>query len=212
MCQSAGSVTRYKGGGGLNPGDIVSERDMITERHASPSIDDVLQVSAELTAEYGDNVLLDGFAIAELKDGSTAIAYYDGSKIAMNQEYLDANAMKSAYDACVASGFHPGYGKRTPTEAVAAHEYGHAMTDAVGKAMGVYGIDTVAKRIVEEARKGSKHRGIVQFASAISTYATQSNAEAVAEAFSDVFCNGKKAKSESRAIVDVMNKYLKKKK
>lgn len=46
-------------------------------------------------------------------------------------------------------------------------------------------------------------------ASKISGYATHSNAEAVAEAIADVYCNGKKAKSESKAIVNVMNKYLK---
>lgn len=210
MCQSAGAVTRFKGGGRVKPGDILSERDMITERHQRPEVDDVLQVSAELTAEYGQDVLLDGFAIAEMKPGETAIAYYDGSKIAMNDAYFDAAKMKTAYDECVKQGFHPGYGNRTPTEAVAAHEYGHAMTDAVGKKMGVYGIDTIATRIVQEARKAhGKHRGVVQFEAAISKYATQDNAEAVAEAFSDVFCNGRKAKSESRAIVDVMNKYLK---
>ena len=97
MCQSAGAVTRFKGGGRVKPGDILSERDMITERHQRPEVDDVLQVSAELTAEYGQDVLLDGFAIAEMKPGETAIAYYDGSKIAMNDAYFDAEKMKTAW-------------------------------------------------------------------------------------------------------------------
>ena len=35
-------------------------------------------------------------------------------------------------------------------------------------------------------------------------------AEALAEAFADVYCNGSKASKESKAIVDVMNSYLKK--
>lgn len=33
--------------------------------------------------------------------------------------------------------------------------------------------------------------------------------DAIAEAFADVFCNGNKATSESKAIVDVLNNYLK---
>jgi len=44
---------------------------------------------------------------------------------------------------------------------------------------------------------------------AVSGYAEENNAECVAEAFADVFCNGKKAKAESRAIVSVLEKYLK---
>lgn len=43
----------------------------------------------------------------------------------------------------------------------------------------------------------------------ISTYATHSNAEAIAEAFLDVYCNGKKVHKESQAIVNVINSYLK---
>ena len=50
---------------------------------------------------------------------------------------------------------------------------------------------------------------VVQMAKKISTYATHSNAEAIAEAFSDVYCNGKKAHKESQAIVNVINSYLK---
>ena len=76
--------------------------------------------------------------------------------------------------------------------------------------MGVSGIDNIATKIVNEARKGSGHKGVVQMASKISRYATTSNAEAIAEAFSDVYCNGSKAKKESIAIINVMNKYLKK--
>lgn len=45
----------------------------------------------------------------------------------------------------------------------------------------------------------------------ISRYATVSNAEAIAEAYSDVKCNGGKAKAESKAIIETLNKYLKKK-
>ena len=47
-------------------------------------------------------------------------------------------------------------------------------------------------------------------ASKISGYARSSNAEAIAEAISDCYCNGSKAKAESKAIKSVIDKYLKK--
>jgi hypothetical protein len=53
------------------------------------------------------------------------------------------------------------------------------------------------------------HKGVVKMAGKISKYATASNAEALAEAFCDVYCNGNSAKRESKAIVKTMNKYLK---
>ena len=139
------------------------------------------------------------------------MAYYDGSAIAVNETYFSPK-MTSAYDQCVASGFHPPRGKKTAMQAVAAHEIGHGLTDKAAAKMGLTGmtgLDAAATRIVTEARKLTGHQGVVQMASKISKYATQSNAEAVAEAFSDVFCNGKKARAESRAIVDTLEKYLK---
>lgn len=118
--------------------------------------------------------------------------------------------MNIAYAEGVKSGWHPSNGNKSGMEAVVAHEYGHALTDKVGQAMGVSGIDNIASRIVKEARKETKSKGVVQMASKISRYATTSNAEAIAEAFSDFYCNGSKAKKESLAIINVMNKYLKK--
>lgn len=93
----------------------------------------------------------------------------------------------------------------------AAQKLGHALTDAVGRKMGTAGIDATATRIVNEARKQTNHRGVVQLAQKISGYATHSNAEAVAEAFADYYCNYKRGKAapESVAIVNVMNRYLK---
>ena len=96
--------------------------------------------------------------------------------------------------------------------AVVAHEFGHAATDAVATKLGYSGLnklDRAANVICEEARKQTRHRGVVKMAAKISGYATTSNAEAVAEAFCDVYCNGKKAKKESRAIVNIANSYLK---
>ena len=46
-------------------------------------------------------------------------------------------------------------------------------------------------------------------ASKISGYAKTNPAETVAEAFCDVYCNGSKARKESKAIVNVIDGYLK---
>ena len=64
----------------------------------------------------------------------------------------------------------------------------------------------MADEIVKEARQTTGHRGVVKMASKISKYATVSNAEAVAEAFTDVYCNGGRAKRESIAIVNALDK------
>ena len=137
------------------------------------------------------------------------MAYYDGTNIGFNEAYASTKVLNKAYADCVKSGFHPSNGNKSPAEAVASHELGHALTDAVGKKMGGLDIDRASDRIVKEAKKQTGHRGVVQMAKKISTYATHSNAEAIAEAFSDVYCNGKKAHKESKAIVNVINSYLK---
>lgn len=209
-----GSRGGRRGGatGGLNPNDIVSTRSLVSERERNQEmVDETLTVFRDVFGEYGVDV--EDIQLAKLKGrGNTAIAYYDGANIAVNESYFNKKGIESAYKSCVDSGFHPSNGNKTAMEAVVAHELGHKLTDAVGAKMGNkewLDFDKTATKIVNEARKQTKHKGVVQMASKISGYAKHSNAEAIAEAFSDVYCNGKKAKSESRAIVDVMNKYLK---
>lgn len=212
---SSSGVTREPGGGGVNPGDIVSTTSFMSERGRYDA-DNVLQAFKDINDEYG--YIVDDIQIATLKgSGANVLAYYDGSNIAFNQSYLKGEQMAKAYEACVKSGYHPPQGNKTALQAVASHELGHGLTDAVGAKMGlpamgqngVRRIDAAATNIVNEARRNTNHRGVVQMAAKISRYATSSNAEAVVEAFADVYCNGKKARSESRAIVDVVNKYLK---
>ena len=120
--------------------------------------------------------------------------------------------MNDAMKKCAESGFHPPMGNKSGMEAVVSHELGHALTDMVGVKMGNQSwvdFDKTSTAIVNEARKQTKHRGVVQMASKISGYATHSNAEAIAEAISDCYCNGKKARAESKAIKSVIDKYLK---
>ena len=201
------SSGRY-GGGGLSPSDILSTNSFVSERHNYDISNDVLDVFKNVNEEYG--YVIGDILVAKIKNKSNhTMAYYDGTNIGFNEAYASTKVLNKAYANCVKSGFHPSNGNKSPAEAVASHELGHALTDAVGKKMGGLDIDRASDRIVKEAKKQTAHRGVVQMAKKISTYATHSNAEAIAEAFSDVYCNGKKAHKESQAIVNVINSYLK---
>lgn len=209
--KAGGKTGRASGGGGLNPANIKNTQDMVSARaNYQEAVDDVLTVSRAMVDEYGEDNVIGQFVISEIggRDAGT-LGYYGANTIGLNEMFMNREAMNGAYDDSVATGYHPSRGNRTGIEAVAAHEYGHALTDRVGQAMGVNNIDEAATRIVNEARRNTGHRGVVQMARNISEYATASNAEAVAEAFADVYCNGSRARRESRAIVDVCNGYLK---
>ena len=210
--RGASSGGRGGGGGGLNPSDIVSTTDLVVQRGKKQvEVDETLEVFRDIQEEYGYTI--NAIELATLKGrGANVLGYYDGSNIALNQSYFDKAKMESSYKACVEAGFHPSNGNKSGLQAVVSHELGHALTDSVADKMGIKGINKTheaATRIVNEARKQTGHRGVVQMASKISGYAKYSNAEAIAEAFSDVYCNGKSAKRESQAIVNVMNGYLK---
>ena len=173
---------------------------------------DFFKTSETLYNEYGnDAVPKDFFVLADMKPGTGAIAYYDGKNVGLNSRYMDENKLNTSYDECVADGFHPSRGNRSAAEAVAAHELGHRLTDAAAAKMGQgVSLDQAATRIVNEARREQgTHRGVVQMARRISGYATTSNAETISEALSDVYCNGSRASAESRAVVKVLNSYVK---
>ena len=204
---------RRAGGSGVNPANIKSTKSLISEREGKQQlVDETMGVFKDVYNEYGVDV--NDIQLAELtgRDRHSTLAYYDGANIAVNEAYFNEKTMNVAYQRSVESGFHPSNGNKTGLEAVVAHELGHKLTAEVGVKMGRNGwtdFDAVATDIVKEARKNTKHKGVVQMASKISGYATHSNAEAIAEAFSDVYCNGNKAKSESKAIMAVVDKYLK---
>lgn len=203
-------------GGGVDPKNIVSTEDMISARDGEnqAQVDAVLKVAKDMTDKYGNDVAIEGnFQLAELKGkDSNTLGYYDGNgNIAMNKEYMTSPALNEVYDNSAKSGFHPSRGNKSAVEAVAAHEYGHSLTQNVALKMGppTPTFDEAATRICNEARKTSGHKGNIKLGAAISKYATVSNAETVAEAISDVYCNGKKASKASKAIVKVIDSYLK---
>ena len=212
-CNSGG-----KGGSGwtggnstLSPSDIVSTTSLISAREGQQQeVDEVLQTFKDVADEYG--YIINDIELATLKgEGANTMAYYDGSNIAVNQAYFNKAVMESAYARCVQEGFHPSQGNKTALQAVASHELGHALTDAVGSKMGAIKGDT-ANAILKEAQKQGKFKGtLADMAGKISGYAKYNPRECIAEAFADVYCNGSKAHKESQSIVNVMNKYLKNK-
>ena len=209
---SSGGSGRASGGGGVDPANIGNMKDMISSRaDYQEGADQVLNVARDLNERFGGPGVIDGsFQTASFggKDSGT-LGAYDGNNIIMNQKFMDPETMDAAMKAAADSGWHPSTGNKSGIEAVAAHEFGHHLTDEVGKKMGAKNIDEAATRIVNEARKDTKFRGVVQMANSISRYASTTNAEAIAEAVSDVYCNGKKAAQASKAIVNVIDKYLK---
>lgn len=199
----------WSGGGGGNA-DIISTTSLVSAREGNQTeVDEVLGTFKDMNDEYG--YIADDLHLATMgaKDASV-LAYYDGSNVAFNQAFFDKAKMESVYAKCVESGFHPSQGNKTALQAVASHEIGHALTDATIAKMGKsLGKKDGAEAILDEARKGTGHKGNPAMASKISGYAKTSARECIAEAVADVYCNGKKAHKESQAIVNVMNKYLK---
>lgn len=199
--------------GGSGGGDIIilDTTSLISAREGKRlEVDETLQTFKDMHDEYGYAV--DDLQLATLgaQDAGT-MAYYDGANIAFNKQYFNKQLMEGAYANDVKSGFHPSQGNKTALQAVASHEIGHALTDkAIAKMGGKLGKQDGATAILKEAQKQAGHKGkLADMASKISGYAKHSPREAIAEAFADVYCNGKKATKESQSIVSVMNKYLK---
>lgn len=198
---------RYPGGGKVNLEDIESLEDLVSMREGSPrEVDEMLSVGKDVHDKYGEDIgNLAAATIKEKAGKGGVLGFFGDDEIGINKKYLDSKKMDKAMDESSKDGFHPSRGKKTGLQAVAAHEYGHKLTEAAGKRHGK-SLDAMADEIVKEARKETGHRGVVKMASKISRYATASNAEAVAEAFADVYCNGGRAKRESIAIVNALDK------
>lgn len=208
-CNSGG-----KGGEGWTGSDEGSEitvldtTSLISAREGKQlEVDETLQTFKDMHDEYGYAV--DDLQLVTLgaKDAST-MAYYDGSNIAFNKTYFRKQLIESSYANDVKNGYHPPQGNKTALQAVASHEIGHALTDKAIAKMG--GKQGGAEAILRKAQKQVGHKGkLADMAGIISGYAKTNAKECIAEAFADVYCNGKNAHRESQAIVNVMNKYLK---
>ena len=192
--------------GGVNPKDIKGTTNLLIDT----GLDEVTRSEVTRTLkDFQDKYDLDynNTRIADMKSGTGVLAYYDGEGIAINNEYLNSDTMNAVYKKSVESGFHPSNGSKTGMEAVVSHELGHAVNGIIADRMGM-SLHASADRIVNEAMKNTKHKNVNTFQSKISGYAKHSYAETVAEAMADVYCNGKKARSESKAIQKIVDGYM----
>jgi len=192
-------------GGGNTP---VETYDLISQREEKQSeVDSVLEALRNVNDEYGYQVTQ--AEVAKMPAGSSAMAVYYDDKVAISENYFKTEAMGKAYDRCVENGFHPSRGNKTAMEAVTAHELGHALTDKAVSKLKAKDLDDAARKIMDEATKNLKYKGSLAVAQKISGDAKDSNAECIAEAFADVYCNGKNANKESIEIKRVLDKYTK---
>lgn len=203
--------TRRGRTGGVDPINVSNTSSLISAREDNKrvEVDQTLQVMRDVFDDWGVDVT--DAQLAKLSGADAAVmAYYDGNgNIAVNQAYFDSDSMDRAYDGCVASGFHPPRGNKTGLEAVIAHELGHRITEEAGRLAG-YGdwqLDRVGREIINEAANA---RGTTPgaFQARISGYARQNSAEAVAEAYADVYCNGNNAREESQIVVNILRRYF----
>lgn len=196
-------------GGGLSATDILDTEDMVSMRESGKQqeVDETLNVMRDMHSKY--NVDVETLEVATLKDSKGNVMAYcdDNGHIAVNKKYFNAKKMNHAHDECAKNGYHPSRGNKTGTEATIAHEFGHHLTNIAAKKHNLSS-DAMAKKICNEARKESKNRGVVIMANKISRYASASNHETIAEALSDVYCNGSRAKRESKAVVNALDRYV----
>ena len=137
------------------------------------------------------------------------MAFYDNNgNLAVNETYFDSKKMNDAYDACVDSGFHPSRGNKSGMEAVVAHEMGHRLNHIAAGGSWDNLRPTAYNIVKEAARKSGFGTATQKFVAQISGYAKGDYAESIAEAFSDVWCNGNRANSASQAIVTELNTYF----
>ena len=198
--------------GAVKANQVRRTEDMIVMRgEKQAEVDQVLQVLREVSDRYGINV--EQAQVAYLTPSqANVMAYYDSNgNLAVNATHFDAAKMTQAYDICTQNGFHPDRGNRTGLEAVAAHEIGHRLTDVAGERAGYgsWAISKTSDEIINNAMRSMGYTGSQEsFRSRISGYGAQSNHEAIAEAFSDVFCNNINARQESVAIVNALNRFF----
>lgn len=213
---SRGSGGPSLASGSGQPVNVLGETDVWTYRHRTdnePFVDAINAGARRVHEDFPDLMdVVENVSAAELggADKSKVLGYFDETSrtVAVNQNYTDIGKMNQVYDRAVSEGYHPGRGSLTGTEAVTLHELGHALTAYAMQKIGAKNFDDAAKRIVKAAYKasGGKH-GTLAWAGRISGYARENNAECIAEAVSDYYCNGQNASEQSKAIMRELMKY-----
>lgn len=199
---------------GISSASISREVDVWSYRHNKnnePFVDAMNTAARNISDDFpGLMDTVESVNASTLKGAAarSVLGYYGDGGVALNTNFTDVNKMNNVYDSAVKSGYHPSRGNKSGTEAVMYHEMGHALTDHIKAKVGAKNLDTASKKIVNDAYKASNGKGgTLAWAGKISGYAKESFAECVAEAVSDFYCNGNKAKSQSKAIMTQLKKY-----
>lgn len=193
----------------LNPVDVWSYR----HRQGNEPFVDAINEGVRTVADDFPTVMNDlnfvNTATFGGRDGAMVLGVYSPSdkQLAMAKKYTEVDRMNQVYDR--GGNFHPSRGDKTAVQAVTMHEMGHAVNDHLAAKMGT-DMDSAAKTIVDNAYKNSKGKGGTKaWAGKISGYAQESNAECIAEAMCDWYCNGSNAKSQSKAIMSELKRVYK---
>lgn len=198
------------GGGGTTGGKvtILNTESMLSYPNKRDEINETMAAIKAVHDQYG--VDLSDIQVATLASkNANVMAYYDSAgNLAINKTYFDSNKMNAAYDRCVNNGFHPSRGNKSGLEATAAHEMGHRLTQAASRNDTWGQLDSTADSIVSSAAKKGGFKSTKALGKAVSGYGAKNSAEAIAEAFSDVHCNGRNASRASRLIITELNSRL----
>lgn len=194
--------------------DIRNRQDIWSYRHNPDNADfvdsinnaiDIMQDDFKGVMDFVKSVVAGNLVGRGSSRGIKALGCYGDGEVAMNLKYTDVQLMNEAMDRSFRNGYHPSRGSYNGVEAVTFHEMGHALSDYLASKMGVKDLDKASEIIVKNAYKASKGKGGTEaWAKNISRYATKNNAECVAEACADWYCNGAKASPQARAIVKEM--------
>lgn len=198
------------GGRESGPGNVSvsNETSLVSAREGKQrEVDQTLETFKTFEKAYGEQI--GDIMLADMKGTrGNPVGCYGMDTVLINKKYFDAEKMNKAMDIDAKSGHSVSRGNKSGLQMVAAHEIGHHLTDVAARKMGVSNLQAAANVIVNNARKNTGDRGVVILASKISRYATTNNAETIAEAVADVYCNGSRAKSQSRAVVQELNRQI----
>ena len=163
---------------------------------------EIMNTRDAFEAEYGD-AIKDVSLQAATFSNSNALGAYGGNTLYMNEKYIKNKNLTAAMKDAEKSGYHPKLNGKTGAEAVAAHEFGHRLGEVAAGKAGISEKDIVGR--------AAKKVGIrtENMAGHISGYARSNYGETIAEAYADVYCNGKKASKASRAIVNEVKSIVK---
>lgn len=162
---------------------------------------EIMNTRDSFEAEYGDAIKNISLQAARFDDPST-LGAYGGNTLFMNEKYIKNAYLTTAMQSSAKSGFHPSIGNKTGAEAVASHELGHRLGEVAAEKAKISQKDIVARAAKKTGIKTENMAGH------ISKYARENYHETIAEAYADVFCNGKKANRVSKAIVKEVKSIL----